>query len=221
MRWRWLGRVPYGPTLDAQRAHREALGQGRVQEELWLLEHDPVITTGRRPVAGLDPDALARAGLPVVPTERGGLATWHGPGQLVVYVLIDAGRRGLGARVLVERLEAVVIQWLAEQGVQAGRRPDLPGVWVGVEKICAVGLHLSAGRSMHGLALNLEPDLGVFDLFTPCGVSADQGGVTSLAALRGKAPSLHSAACQLGPRLISALDEEPDRGLLDAPGTQD
>lgn len=214
--WRWLGRVAYAPTLQAQRAHREALRTGQAGEELWLLEHDAVVTTGRRPTPGLDPDALAARGLPVVPTERGGLATWHGPGQLVAYVLVDAGRRGLGARPLVTALESAVVAWLAEQGVQAGPRPGYPGVWVGRDKICAVGLHLSGGLSMHGLALNLQPELAAFQLFPPCGIAATDGGVTSLQLLRGSSPSPMEAAFQLGPRLVAALDAASCIDSLDA-----
>lgn len=214
--WRWLGRVPYAQALQAQRDHREALRQGRAQDELWLLEHDPVVTTGRRPVPGLDVDALAARGVPVVATERGGLATWHGPGQLVAYVLIDAARRGLGPRPLVQAVEDAVIAWLAGLGLAADRRPGLPGVWVGHDKICAVGLHLSGGLSMHGLALNLSPDLSVYRLFSPCGIAPQDGGVTSVAALRGQAPTAQQAASSLGPALSRALASTSTRAGVDA-----
>lgn len=211
--WRWLGRVPYAETLQAQRAHREALARGDAAEELWLLEHEPVVTTGRREVLDLDRDALAARGIPVVPTERGGLATWHGPGQLVAYLLLDAGSRGWGARALVATIEDTVITWLAEQGLaerglSAGRRAGLPGVWVGRDKLCAVGLHLSRGLTLHGLALNLDPDLSAYGLFTPCGIT--DGGVGSLARLLGRAPSPALAAAELGPRLAHALRHAPD-----------
>lgn len=201
--WRWLGTVPYLQALDAQRAHREAIVAGRAGEELWLLEHPSVVTTGRRSVPDLDLDRLARRGVPVVATERGGLATWHGPGQLVAYVLVDAGRRGIGARALVASVEEAVIGWLAGLGLAAGRREGLPGVWAGRDKLCAVGLHLAHGVSMHGLALNLDPDLGVYDLFTPCGVR--DGGVGSVRRLLGTAPPPEAAARSLGPALIQAI----------------
>jgi len=216
VRWRWLGRVPYEATADRQRAHRDALARGDVDEEIWLLEHDPVVTTGRRPVAGLDVDALAARGVPVVRTERGGLATWHGPGQLVAYLLIDAGRRGLGARVLVQRIEDAVIAWLDSRGLTAARRPGLPGVWVGRDKICAVGLHIAGGRTMHGLALNLDPDLSIYRLFSPCGIAPDDGGVTSLVAAGAGPCSPSQAAPELATALIGAVDPTSSPSLLDA-----
>lgn len=203
LRWRWLGQVPYLQALQAQRVHRDAIVAGQAPEELWLLEHPAVVTTGRRPVTDLDVDALAARGVPVVATERGGLATWHGPGQLVAYVLVDAGRRGLGARALVQVLEDTVITWLHGLGLSAGRREGLPGVWVGRDKLCAVGLHLAHGVSMHGLALNLDPDLGAYRLFTPCGVT--DGGVSSVGALLGAAPAPAAAAQDLGPALLEAV----------------
>ena len=213
--WRWLGRVPYAQTLAAQRAHRDALAQGRAGEELWLLEHDSVVTTGRRPVTDLDRAGLAARGIPVIATERGGLATWHGPGQLVAYLLIDAGRRGWGARALVATLEDVVITWLGEQGLVAARRPGLPGVWAGHDKVCAVGLNLSHGFTLHGLALNLDPDLSAYALFNPCGVT--DGGVSSLVRISGHAPTPEQAASELGPRLVRALDCGPGEPLAEDP----
>lgn len=203
LRWRWLGQVPYTQALLAQRTRRDGILAGQAAEELWLLEHPSVVTTGRRPVPDLDLAALARRGVEVVPTERGGLATWHGPGQLVAYVLIDAEGRGLGARGLVAALEDTVIAWLAGLGLEAGRREGLPGVWVGRDKVCAVGLHLSRGVSMHGLALNLAPDLAICGLFTPCGVV--DGGVGSVERLLGWAPRAEQAASTLGPALCEAL----------------
>lgn len=208
--WRWLGTVPYLQALDAQRAHREAILAGKAGEEIWLLEHASVVTTGRRPVPDLDPARLARHGVPIVATERGGLATWHGPGQLVAYILIDAGSRGIGARALVDLVEETVIGWLAGLGLATTRRPGLPGVWAGRDKLCAVGLHLAHGVSMHGLALNLDPDLGVYDLFTPCGVM--DGGVGSVRRLLGDAPTPEAAARSLGPALLQAI-------LAASPGT--
>ncbi len=183
----WLGRVPYREALERQRARREAVLAGEAPEALWALEHDPVVTTGRRPPAGL-PDAawLAARGVELVSTERGGLATWHGPGQLVVYAIIDAGARGMGPRVLVGALEQGLIDWLGARGQAATRREGYPGVWVpsarspaGLDKIAAIGLHFRRGVSMHGLALNLRPDLSAYGLIVPCGIT--DASVTSLA----------------------------------------
>lgn len=201
--WRWLGRLPYAVALEAQRQRRREILAGRAGEEIWLLEHDPVVTIGKREPADLDRQALGRAGLAVVATERGGLATWHGPGQLVAYTLVRVQGRGFGPRSFVCAVENAVIAWLAQRGIAAGRRPGLPGIWVGTDKICAVGLHMEGGVALHGLALNLDPDLAAFGLFTPCGVR--DGGVTSLARLTGAAPSCEEAASSLGPALSAAL----------------
>ncbi len=202
MNWRWLGRVPYEDALAAQRAHRDALVDGRAAEEVWCLEHPPVITTGRRTVADLDPAGIAAAGFALHASERGGLATCHEPGQLVAYVLIDA--RPIGVWRTVAAIEGAVIGWLGDHGVQAGLRDGYPGVWVGNEKICAIGLHFRAGRTMHGLALNLTNDLRGFGLVTPCGIV--DGGVTSLErVLRAPAPAPAEAAVTIAPRIIAAL----------------
>lgn len=201
---RWLGRVPYGEALERQRAAREALIEGKEPEQIWLLEHDPVITTGRRATEGLpDEVQLAAVGIARFAVERGGLATWHGPGQLVAYLIINIGRRGIGVRGFVQAIEEGLIRWLADQGIGAGRREGFPGVWVNDRKICAIGLHIRLGVSIHGLALNLHPELGAFDLFVPCGIP--DAKVTSVEALLGRSPSLEEAATTLGPSLAGAI----------------
>lgn len=220
----WLGRIPYLEALEAQRARREAVIEGRAPEALWALEHDPVITTGRRLPEGLpSAEALEDGGISLVRTERGGLATWHGPGQLVVYVIVDAVRRGLGAKRLVEALEQAVIDWLGARGLRATRREGHPGVWVGsrtspagLDKICAIGLHFRRGVSMHGLALNLRPDLGAYRLFTPCGVT--DAGVTSLSAEAGSSPSPEESAADVLNTVLDAIERASgvdDRGALE------
>lgn len=206
MRWRWLGRVPYAEALAAQRAHRDALAEGRVGQEVWLLEHDPVVTTGRRGVDDIDPEAIAAAGYALVATERGGLATCHEPGQLVGYVLIDA--RDIGVRRTVTTIEEAIAEWLGTQGVVAGPREGYPGVWVGTDKVCAVGLHFRAGLTLHGFALNLVNELRGFGLITPCGIR--DGGVTTLARLVADAPTPAAAAAAVGEIVV--------RRLLDAAG---
>jgi lipoate-protein ligase B len=180
-----------------------------VGEEVWLLEHDPVITTGRRDVADLDPAAIAAAGYALHATERGGLATCHEPGQLVGYVLIDA--RAIGVWRTVHAIEAAVGAWLRGRGVDAGPRDGFPGIWVGRDKICAIGLHFRAGFTLHGLALNLRNDLRGFGLITPCGIQ--DGGVTTLARLVGEAatPTPEEAAESVGDVIV--------RELLDARGS--
>lgn len=207
MRVEWRGRVEYGEALAAQRAYRARLAAGEGDEVVWLLEHPPVITTGRRGVADLDEARIAAAGYALFRTERGGLATCHEPGQLVGYVLIDA--RDLGVRRLVEAIEVGVAGWLRGEGIEAGRREGYPGVWVGREKVCAVGLHVQGGRTMHGFALNLVNDLRGFGLITPCGIT--DGGVASVARFWPAAPGPEAAATAIGASVVSAL--------LDARGT--
>lgn len=203
--WRWLGRRAYSEVHAAQHAHRKGIIAGTHPEELWLLEHDPVVTVGRRPAPGTpSAEELARHGISRHQAERGGLATYHGPGQLVLYALVDAWGRGLGVKGTVCALENGVIAWLADQGVEAGRRSGFPGVWVGGDKVCAVGLHFSRGVSMHGLALNLRTELEAFEHIVPCGIT--DGGVTSLERLVGRAPSPEEAAPSVAARVGAHLD---------------
>ncbi|MFM2245431.1 MAG: lipoate-protein ligase [Pseudomonadota bacterium] len=201
---RWLGRVPYPEALEAQRAHRARMLAGAADEELWGLEHEPVVTRGRRGTEdGLDVAALAARGVPQVQTERGGRTTWHGPGQLVVYTLVHVHARGHGPASFVEALEEGVVRWLAGLGLAAGRRDGHPGVWRGADKLCAVGLHISGGVAMHGLALNLCPDLSTYALFTPCGI--EDGGVSSVERVLGAAPRPVDAFPGLAAELIAAI----------------
>ncbi len=193
----WLGRLEYRWALGLQRARRQAVIAGTAPEAFWLLEHDPVVTIGRRAVPDLD------VALPVVATERGGLATWHGPGQLVGYPILDVGRRRGSVRGTVAALEQGIASWLDTLGIRAGRREGCPGVWVGTDKICALGIHFRRGVTLHGFALNLDPDLTAFSTFTPCGISA--GGVTSVAAVLGSAPAPHEVAAEVGRHVLAAF----------------
>ena len=202
--WSWLGRLPYREALEMQRKHRTGVIDGTSPETLWLLEHDPVITTGRRPVPGLmSPTDLAARGVDFHRTERGGLATYHGPGQLVAYAIVDCWDRGIGARGAVHAMEQGVINWLASLGLPADRRAGFPGVWVGNNKICAVGMHFKKGVSMHGLGLNLTEGLHGFELITPCGIT--DGGVTTLQTLTSNVLSPVDAAQDLGPHLVHSF----------------
>ncbi|MCO4747746.1 MAG: lipoyl(octanoyl) transferase LipB [Proteobacteria bacterium] len=173
----WLGKVPYREALRLQRARREGVIAHSAPDTLWLLEHPPVITTGRR-TADLDLGRLG--GLEVVHTERGGLATWHGPGQLVGYLIADVGRLGHGVKSTVEALEQGLVDWLGQHGVAAFAESGFPGVWTQTGKIASVGLHFRRGVSLHGFALNLCPDLADFERFTPCGIEGVR--MTSLEA---------------------------------------
>ncbi|MCD2356375.1 lipoyl(octanoyl) transferase LipB [Pantoea sp. MHSD4] len=136
------------------------------RDEIWLVEHPPVFTQGQ---AGKAEHLLMPGDIPVVQSDRGGQVTYHGPGQQVMYVLINVKRRKLGVRQLVTILEETVIATLAEFGVSARARADAPGVYVGEEKICSLGLRIRKGCSFHGLALNVAMDLSPFLRINPCG----------------------------------------------------
>lgn len=136
------------------------------QDELWLLEHQPVYTLGMN---GKAEHVLAPGTIPVVSIDRGGQVTYHGPGQLVAYVMLDLRRLGIGIRGLVDILERSVIDWLSEQGISAQARRDAPGVYVDGAKIAALGLRVKRGCSYHGLAFNVDMDLEPFSRINPCG----------------------------------------------------
>jgi lipoyl(octanoyl) transferase len=135
-------------------------------DQLWTLEHDPVFTLGQ---AGKPEHVLAPGDIPVVPVDRGGQVTYHGPGQLVAYPLMDLRRLGLGVRELVQRLEQVGINLLAEHGIQAERREGAPGLYVDGRKILAIGIRVRRGCTFHGIALNHRMDLEPFVRINPCG----------------------------------------------------
>lgn len=171
-------------------------------DELWLLEHPAVFTLGQ---AGRPEHLLAPGTIPVVRTDRGGQVTYHGPGQLVAYVLLDLRRRALGVRTLVRTLEATVIALLGSQGVVATLRPDAPGVYVDGRKVAALGLRVRRGCSYHGLALNVAMDLEPFRRIDPCGYPGLV--VTQLADL-GIGWSVSEAAEQLSTQLAQRLRAE-------------
>ena len=159
------GLQDYTATWAAMRAFTDAR-EADTPDELWLLEHPPVFTLGQ---AGRPEHLLAPGTIPVVQTDRGGQITYHGPGQLVAYLLLDLRRAGIGIKRLVERLEQSVIDLLAEHGVAAERRADAPGVYVAGAKIASLGLRVRNGCSYHGLALNVDMDLEPFGRINPCG----------------------------------------------------
>jgi lipoyl(octanoyl) transferase len=197
--WAWLGRVEYGAALAGQRALLEARAAGAVADTLLLLEHPPVFTLGRRGSRAdvlVSEAELAARGIAVHETNRGGLVTYHGPGQLVAYPIADI-RTLTGGDVVryVWGLEESAIRVLADLGIVAGRDAQHRGVWVGAAKIAAVGVAISRGVTMHGIALNLQPDLGHFALIHPCGIL--DRGVTSVAALLGRPVALAVGATAL------------------------
>jgi len=162
---RSLGRVEYVPTWRAMQAFT-AQRTPETPDELWLLEHPPVYTQGQ---AGKPEHLIAATDIPVVPIDRGGQITYHGPGQVVAYVLVDLRRRGYGIRELVTRMEQAVIDLLAQHGVAAARLPGAPGVYVDGAKIAALGLRVKHGCTYHGLSFNVDMDLAPFAAINPCG----------------------------------------------------
>jgi len=165
---RHLGRTDYEPTWRAMQAFTAQRGADG-SDELWLTEHAPVYTLGIAGRAAHLP--RAQNGIPVVKTDRGGQITYHGPGQAVLYLLLDLRRRGLSVRGLVRMMERAVIDLLASHGVAAAGRVDAPGVYVDGAKIAALGLRVKNGCCYHGLAFNVDMDLSPFSVIDPCGYS--------------------------------------------------
>lgn len=183
---RRLGRQPYMPTLQAMRDFTDARSE-ETPDEFWLLEHEPVFTLGQ---AGKPEHVLAAGDIPVIRVERGGQVTYHGPGQIVGYPLIDVRRLGIGVRELVQRIEQAIIDTLEHWNIVAVRREGAPGVYVAGAKIGALGLRIRRGCSFHGLAFNVSMDLEPFRRINPCGFEGlqvtqvvDLGGPGSLAAV--------------------------------------
>ncbi|MFT4269943.1 MAG: lipoyl(octanoyl) transferase LipB [Pantoea sp.] len=162
---RQLGQRDWQPISDAMHRFTDQRDSD-TPDEVWLVEHNPVFTQGQ---AGKAEHLLMPGDIPVVQSDRGGQVTYHGPGQQVMYVLIDVKRRKLGVRQLVTALEETVVATLGDYGVTAHARPDAPGVYVGEEKICSLGLRIRKGCSFHGLALNVAMDLAPFLRINPCG----------------------------------------------------
>ena len=162
---RHLGCVAYEPTWHAMQ-HFTQNRDADTADEIWLLEHPRVFTQGQ---AGKAEHVLAAGDIPVVQVDRGGQVTYHGPGQLVAYVLVDVRRAGQGVRDLVTSIENSLLDLLAQYDIAAQAKPDAPGVYVGDKKIASLGLRIRRGCSFHGLALNVDMDLQPFQRINPCG----------------------------------------------------
>ena len=213
----WLGRVAYREALDLQHRLVAERADGRIPDQLLLLEHPPVLTLGRRSDPGhvlADPSTLATRGIEVVRVERGGEVTYHGPGQLVAYPIVALADRGLMIKPFVRALEGAMIATCAGFGVAAGRREGHPGCWCephgpGPRKIGALGLRIERGVSYHGIALNVTTDVADFELIDPCGMPGLVS--TSIAIERGDAgarpttTSVERAAGALATALADAL----------------
>lgn len=196
---RWLGHVDYEPTWRAMQRFTDERNAA-TPDELWLLEHPPVFTLG---MAADRDHVLAAGDIPLVQTDRGGQVTYHGPGQLVVYPLLDIRRAGIPVRALVMQLEQAVIDMVAEHGIEARGRRDAPGVYVDGAKLASLGLRVRRGASYHGLALNVDMDLAPFARINPCGMAGL--AVTSLAML-GVRASVESAGQDFARRFAQRFE---------------
>ncbi|MAI64916.1 MAG: octanoyltransferase [Alteromonas sp.] len=195
---RQLGRQPYQPTWQAMQRFTDDR-DGDTIDEIWLVEHDPVFTQGQ---AGKAEHILVPGDIPVVQVDRGGQVTYHGPGQQVIYLLLNIKRRKLGVRHLVTAMEEAVVGLLAQYDVEAYPKPDAPGVYVNEQKVCSLGLRIRNGCSFHGLALNVNMDLSPFQRINPCGYAGME--MTDTARLNGP-DSLELAGNELTRLLLDAL----------------
>lgn len=198
LQFKELGLCDYEPIWRDMQAYTDQRGP-ESPDQVWLLQHPPVFTVG---LNGSMQHVLAPGDIPVIKIDRGGQVTYHGPGQLVVYPLLDLRRRKMGVRELVSGLEQAVVGTLADFSVSAASRPDAPGVYVDGRKIASLGLRIRRGCSYHGLAFNIDVDLEPFGRINPCGFSNLE--VTSLAKLGGP-PDLEVVSRALKTRLANFL----------------
>jgi lipoyl(octanoyl) transferase len=196
-----LGRVAYEPTFQAMQAFTAAR-TAETPDELWIVEHPPVYTLGQ---AGKPEHILRDVGIPTVKIDRGGQVTFHGPGQVVIYLLLDLSRLKIKVRELVTAIEQAVIDLLAAHGVTAERRDGAPGVYVGPAKVAALGLRIRNGCSYHGVSLNVDMDLSPFAAINPCGYPGLQ--VIQTKDL-GIPLTAHEAGEQLSQHLLQQLDKQ-------------
>ena len=185
---RELGLCEYETTMVSMQTFTNRR-EKNTQDEIWLLQHPPVFTRGVS--CRQLPNRLLPSTMKVVDSDRGGQITYHGPGQLVVYLLLDLRRRQLGVRSFVSLLETVIIDVLGQHGLEAGRRPEAPGVYVGGAKIAALGLRVRSGCCYHGISLNIDLDLTPFSWIDPCGYAGlavtsvvEQGVTTSIESIQ-------------------------------------
>ncbi len=200
---RELGLVDYQPTLEAMRRFTDERGAD-TPDEIWLLQHPRVFTQGQ---AGKAEHVLAAGDIPVIQAERGGQVTYHGPGQLVGYLLLDLRRLGLGVRDLVTAMEQALVDVLQGYGLDAAPKPDAPGVYVQGAKIASLGLRVRRGCSFHGLALNVDMDMEPFQRINPCGYSGLR--MVQLSELLEESVSLPRVQQQLSQALRQRLGYVP------------
>ena len=208
LEWVHWGRIRWRDAMQRQDSRWQSVVDGSSAGVIYTLEHDPVITLGRRATSEdirAGQALLAARGVEVERADRGGEATYHGPGQLVLYAVVDLGVVGIGVSDLVRGLAACVSDYLAELGIRAAYDPKHPGLWVNSAKIAAVGMRISRNVSRHGIALNLSTALDAFDLIVPCGMPGAR--TTSVADQLGaqRTPALDRAASDIAARCIKKL----------------
>jgi len=201
-----VGLMAYDPAHALQLALVAARQREEIPDTLLLVEHEPVITLGRRGDEGhilATPETLAREGILVRRVERGGDVTYHGPGQAVAYPIVHLPSHGVGISDYMHGLEEAIIATLAEYGLRAHRRQGLIGVWIGENKIAALGVRVRHGVTFHGLALNVTPQMRHWGYIIPCGLT--EGGVTSMALEMESPPPLREVVARLAAHLAQAL----------------
>jgi lipoyl(octanoyl) transferase len=219
----YIGTVPYGEAWDLQKAYVKQIDQGERAETLLLLQHPPTYTLGsdRHPEhLLLNQEELEERGIRVFEIDRGGDITYHGPGQLVGYPLLYLDAVGLDLHAYLRRLEQVIIDWLGGHGIEAGRKPEYTGVWVGDEKIAAIGIKFNKARkrrgfiTSHGFALNIKAGIAGegFGGIVPCGIG--QFGVTSFNDLTGRDLTVREAAEELLPYFLKQFGYSRTEGSL-------
>lgn len=202
---RQLGLVDYAPTLQAMKDLTDTRGP-EDPDQLWLLQHPRVFTQGQ---AGKAEHVLAPGDIPVIQVDRGGQVTYHGPGQWVLYLMIDLRRRSWGVRDLVNMIEHSIVLLLAENGIDAAPKPEAPGVYVDGAKIASLGLRVRRGCSYHGLSVNVDMDLEPFGRINPCGYQGLE--VTSMASLL---PAGTVDADAVGRELLGIVAEQLTSGAV-------
>ncbi len=201
---RALGLQPYMDTWEAMKTFTAERDE-TVTDELWCLQHPRVYTQGQ---AGKPEHILAPGDIPVIQVDRGGQVTYHGPGQLVVYLMIDLRRRKLGVRVLVDVIEQAIVRTLAGYGIEAAPKADAPGVYVSGAKIASLGMRVRRGCSFHGLALNVDMDMEPFGRINPCGYAG-----MAMTQVRDFVPAIQVS--DIEPKLVAELARGLDASSVD------
>jgi lipoate-protein ligase B len=220
----YLGMVSYERALELQQRLAQARAEGKIGDVLLLLQHPPVFTIGRFR-GGEDitvpAETLAQEGIAVFHTNRGGGITYHGPGQLVGYPILNLRENGLGVREYIRKLEATIIRLLLALGIEGRRLAEYPGVWVGEKKICSIGIHISHHITTDGFAINVSNDLRYFQYVRPCGLPGEM--MTSISELLGHSVEMKTVIEKLLPSFSETFglscEQEGDKWLsiLDAP----